>query len=726
MAANPKTGRLYEWLNAANLSKYYSAFADKGITEESFLKLTVQDYNQFGIIAVQERKALFHLIQVLKTQQTSASAMPSRRGGMIDDNAPSNEPPAPTYSHRDTADPYMPHRDDGRARPAPQPSTATPVTGCRIRVVVRKRPMNKKELLKKEVDIITVDSDSTVSVHEPKIKVDLTKYIDRHVFRFDQVFDEDSTNEEIYRCTAQPLVEKVFHGGKATCFAYGQTGSGKTFTMMGDGLNGMYGIAGQDIFSMLLQPQYSHLHATVAFYEIYGTKLFDLLAGRKKLTPLEDAKQNVVIQGLREVNATTVEDLMGAVEAGTRARSTGTTSANADSSRSHAILQIAIKQKRTGDLVGKFSFIDLAGSERGADTMHADRQTRLEGAEINKSLLALKECIRAMDQQHGHLPFRGSKLTMVLKDSFVGDASTVMIANISPNSGSCENTLNTLRYAFRVKELKHADGAVPAASSSTAYDGYSGDGVSSSSSSSSGLGGAGREPAPRKIRAPARKPSPKPRPAWRGVLDDSMDGEQQTQQQKQMDEAGGRGGGISSSSSSSSAAMEDFDEEKLVSQIQAGGERKRRGEKESGRMDVEGGDNVGGCECEGGDMEDISTLPENIIMDGEMEEEGEEEDADDALARTHEELVSAILQEEEDLISAHKQELDEMMQFVQTEMALLNDVESPGSSIDDYVSRLDTILGTKIKIITELRERLHKFDQQLKKEETMSKSFQNK
>lgn len=96
----------------------------------------------------------------------------------------------------------------------------------------------------------------------------------------------------------------------------------------------------------------------------------------------------------------------------------------------------------------------MAGNERGADTFDHDMQTRIDGAEISKSLLALKECIRALDQNHSHIPFRGSKLTMVLKDSFVGNCKTVMIANISPTVSNCEYTLNTLRYADRVKELK--------------------------------------------------------------------------------------------------------------------------------------------------------------------------------------------------------------------------------------------------------------------------------
>ena len=100
------------------------------------------------------------------------------------------------------------------------------------------------------------------------------------------------------------------------------------------------------------------------------------------------------------------------------------------------------------------SFIDLAGSERGADTVDQNKQTRLDGAEINKSLLALKECIRALDLDKKHTPFRGSKLTQVLKDSFTGNSKTTMIANVSPTTACCEHTLNTLRYADRVKELK--------------------------------------------------------------------------------------------------------------------------------------------------------------------------------------------------------------------------------------------------------------------------------
>ena len=171
-------------------------------------------------------------------------------------------------------------------------------------------------------------------------------------------------------------------------------------------------------------------------------------------------------------------------------RTSGTTAANSNSSRSHAVLQIILKTssplsansnvppssssttsrqqannnnpavpRRLTKEVGKMSLIDLAGSERGKDTASGDRVQRMEGSEINKSLLALKECIRALGRGDGsHVPFRGSTLTKVLRDSFIGDKSKVcMIAMVSPTHSDVENTMNTLRYADRVKELRTGD-----------------------------------------------------------------------------------------------------------------------------------------------------------------------------------------------------------------------------------------------------------------------------
>ena len=323
----------------------------------------------------------------------------------------------------------------------------------KIRVIVRKRPLSKKELSKNDQDVVEIRNNRQVVVKELKVKVDLTKYIEEHSFNFDLAFDETVSNEQIYLQTVRPMIEAAFHKIKVTCFAYGQTGSGKTFTMMGNRrqIPGLYLLAVYDIFTLL--QNYKGYSIWVSFYEIYCGKLFDLLNERKILTAREDGKQNICIAGLTEKNAEDINILMQIIEYGLNIRTVGITGANADSSRSHGIIQIKIKDYNMKDY-GKISFIDLAGSERAADTIDVNKQTKFDGAEINKSLLALKECIRALDQDKKHTPFRGSKLTLVLRDSFIGNCKTLMIANISPALGCSEHTLNTLRYASRVKELR--------------------------------------------------------------------------------------------------------------------------------------------------------------------------------------------------------------------------------------------------------------------------------
>lgn len=342
-----------------------------------------------------------------------------------------------------------------------------PVEDHQITVCVRKRPLNKKEIARKEVDVITVPSKDQMVVHEPKTKVDLTKYLENQLFRFDYAFDETCANEIVYKYTAKPLVQTIFEGGMATCFAYGQTGSGKTHTMGGDFQGktqdckkGIYAMAAKDVFKFLHSPKYNLLNLIVSasFFEIYSGKVFDLLADKAKLRVLEDGKQVVQIVGLTEKVVDSVDEVLKLIQHGNAARTSGQTSANSNSSRSHAVFQIILRSPSVNKIHGKFSLIDLAGNERGADTSSANRQTRMEGAEINKSLLALKECIRALGRKGAHLPFRASKLTHVLRDSFIGDKSkTCMIAMISPGMSSCEHSLNTLRYADRVKELAAVD-----------------------------------------------------------------------------------------------------------------------------------------------------------------------------------------------------------------------------------------------------------------------------
>ncbi|XP_004703760.1 kinesin-like protein KIF2A [Echinops telfairi] len=245
-------------------------------------------------------------------------------------------------------------------------TTADPIDEHRICVCVRKRPLNKKETQMKDLDVITIPSKDVVMVHEPKQKVDLTRYLENQTFRFDYAFDDSAPNEMVYRFTARPLVETIFERGMATCFAYGQTGSGKTHTMGGDfsGKNqdcskGIYALAARDVFLMLKKPNYKKLEL-----QVYAT-FFEIYSGRNK----------------------------------------------------------------------------------------------------------------------PHTPFRASKLTQVLRDSFIGENSrTCMIATISPGMASCENTLNTLRYANRVKEFgispsdipfSQGSGSRPDLSPSYEYDDFS-------------------------------------------------------------------------------------------------------------------------------------------------------------------------------------------------------------------------------------------------------------
>ncbi|KAI9013848.1 P-loop containing nucleoside triphosphate hydrolase protein [Phycomyces nitens] len=377
---------------------------------------------------------------------------PQKRRMSVD---PSSGPPH-SKNKTTTLEQYLQLKETKNTPSSNQPAQNTGIDlHQKIRVCVRKRPLSRKELNTGEKDIAPVTGPHTVLVKAPRTKIDMTRFTEQYSFTFDDAFDCTSTNEQIYNRTARPLVDYMLQGGKATCFAYGQTGSGKTYTML-DPQHGLYVLAAKDIFNRLGQKKYSHLTASIGFYEIYQNKLYDLLNQRKGLVPRNDGNNNVVIAGLTEVPVKDVNKLMYAFEFGSQARMTGKTGANNNSSRSHAVLQVLIKSVNNPSVIyGKLSFIDLAGSERGADRgEETSTTTRREGAEINKSLLALKECIRALDQDQKHAPFRGSKLTQVLRDSFIGDSRTCMIATISPNMSNSEHTLNTLRYADRVKEIK--------------------------------------------------------------------------------------------------------------------------------------------------------------------------------------------------------------------------------------------------------------------------------
>jgi len=336
-----------------------------------------------------------------------------------------------------------------------KPALHTTSDKTKISVLVRKRPLSKKEMQNGEIDCVSVINPKII-IHECKIKIDgITKYLEDHEFYFDNTFGEDSETEDIYDCSVGPMIDFVLNKGIVTCFAYGQTGSGKTYTM-----KGIQNLAIESLFSEL-NKRNKNFNLYISFFEIYGGRLFDLLNNKAKLQVLDDKNGKVQIFGLQEIPADNPQDMTYIIDQANAIRTTHNTVTNETSSRSHAICNIVIKEDGSNDVYGKLSLVDLAGSERAQETQSNNRQRRAEGAEINKSLLALKECIRALDARKSsgnndiHVPFRASKLTHVLRDSFISKSDKckiIMISCVSPCYTSSNHTINTLRYSDRLKE----------------------------------------------------------------------------------------------------------------------------------------------------------------------------------------------------------------------------------------------------------------------------------
>ncbi|CAL9038817.1 unnamed protein product [Musa banksii] len=557
---------------------------------------------------------------------------------------------------------------------------------AKIKVVVRKRPLNKKEIAKKEDDIITiVPSTNSLTVHETKLKVDLTEYLEKHEFVFDAVLDENVSNEEVYHETVEPIIPAIFQRTKATCFAYGQTGNGKTYTMQPLPLK-----ASQDILRHMHHTYRNQgFHLYVSFFEIYGGKLFDLLNDRRKLCMREDGKQKVCIVGLQEYRVSSLDTIKDLIEKGNATRSTGTTGANEESSRSHAILQLAIKKTVDGSeskparIVGKLSFIDLAGSERGADTTDNDKQTRIEGAEINKSLLALKECIRALDNDQVHIPFRGSKLTEVLRDSFVGDSRTVMISCVSPNSGSCEHTLNTLRYADRVKSLSKGNSKKDL-SSATLNVKESVSAPISFSRFEVNSGDTGEEQ----------------KPGWsKQVEKEAFLSYNSVSSGREEDQVISSHAKHFRANSRSSSTAEVFDYSEEVYEPDKPSWRKGKAEAYS-------------AVAADGKTRRVDSLAKR--RDGHNEDANCFDSDDD---------LNELLKEEEDLVMAHRRQVEETLNIVREEMRLLDEADQPGNQLDEYVSRLNAVLSQKAAGIVNLQTRLAHFQQHLTEKHVLVSSL---
>lgn len=645
-------------------------------------ELRGEDLSALGVRDVADKAKLARMIKEMRRdanrRRESTTTTVSQNVDVVvdDDGETSREDPSSSASSSDD-------EEEVNAIDAGNPPPIALASTSKIRVSVRKRPLNAKEKSRGERDIcqtagLASSEDENVgalTVWEHKTKVDLTRFVEKHAFAFDNVFDESASNDQVYANEVKPLVDFVLdRRGNATCFAYGQTGSGKTYTMQP-----LPGRAARDILTVAAssgEPGRDNatraLQLWVSAFEIYGGRVFDLLNGRRKLRVLEDSKSQICVVGLQEYRVDASETFDRLVEHSTKARCVGSTGANAESSRSHAILQLVLKRpcqrassssssfavssddQRAAEPIGKLSFIDLAGSERGADTTDNDRQTRIEGAEINKSLLALKECIRALDSGASHVPFRGSKLTEVLRDSFLGDSRTVMIANISPAEGSCEHTLNTLRYADRVKELTR-EGSGDATTTTNNNGASSGTSVVHANGSRivAGNGGASKDPKTTAFVSPSstlRAP---------------------------------RGARHSSS----------------AHEISRTRHKLSRGREST--PNVRSDDSL---------MKPLKSYSARAREDMTSEE----------AVRAHDELIDVILCEEDGIIAAHRAHIERSMEVVKHEMEFLARVEQPGSAVDAYVDELDAILAERAQDVAHLRDRVNKFRGLLQQEEALS------
>ncbi|NWR07127.1 KIF3B protein, partial [Paradoxornis webbianus] len=333
-----------------------------------------------------------------------------------------------------------------------------------VRVIVRCRPMNSKEKTASYEKVVNVDVKlGQVSVKNPRGSAhELPK-----TFTFDAVYDWNSKQVELYDETFRPLVDSVLQGFNGTIFAYGQTGTGKTYTMEGvrgdPEKRGVIPNSFDHIFTHISRSQNQQYLVRASYLEIYQEEIRDLLSKdqSKRLELKERPDTGVFVKDLTTIVTKSVKEIEHIMNLGNQNRSVGATNMNEHSSRSHAIFQITIECSELGldgenhIRVGKLNLVDLAGSERQAKT-GAQGERLKEATKINLSLSALGNVISALvDGKSTHIPYRDSKLTRLLQDSLGGNAKTVMVANIGPASYNVEETLTTLRYANRAKNIKN-------------------------------------------------------------------------------------------------------------------------------------------------------------------------------------------------------------------------------------------------------------------------------
>nr|XP_030688656.1 kinesin-like protein KIF27 isoform X6 [Globicephala melas] len=347
-----------------------------------------------------------------------------------------------------------------------------------VKVAVRIRPLLCKEVLHNyQACVRVIPNTQQVIIGRDR------------VFTFDFVFGKNSTQDEVYNTCIKPLVLSLIEGYNATVFAYGQTGSGKTYTIGGghvdvlsfskfsasvvEGQKGIIPRAIQEIFQNISENLSIDSKIKVSYIEVYKEDLRDLLeleTSMKDLHIREDEKGNTVIVGAKECQVETADEVMSLLEMGNAARHTDTTQMNEHSSRSHAIFTISLRQvaknKEAAEdgswyshqhIVSKFHFVDLAGSERVTKTGNTGERFK-ESIQINSGLLALGNVISALGdprRKSSHIPYRDAKITRLLKDSLGGSAKTVMITCVSPSSLDFDESLNSLKYANRARNIRN-------------------------------------------------------------------------------------------------------------------------------------------------------------------------------------------------------------------------------------------------------------------------------
>ncbi|KAF6166413.1 hypothetical protein GIB67_034964 [Kingdonia uniflora] len=338
-----------------------------------------------------------------------------------------------------------------------------------VKVIVRVRPLNKAEE-EGETIIQNVSGDSLSVLG--------------HDFNFDSVANTESTQEDIFRLVGVPLVENCLAGFNSSIFAYGQTGSGKTYTMSGpanallegnlpSNEEGLTPRVFERLFSRISEEQVKHADKQLkyqcrcSFLEIYNEQITDLLDPKpKNLQIREDVKSGVYVEDLSEEYVSTTNDVTQLLIKGLSNRRTGSTSVNAESSRSHSVFTCVVESecKSMADGVSNFkvsriNLVDLAGSERQKATGAAGERLK-EAGNINRSLSQLGNLINILAEvsQSGkqrHIPYRDSRLTFLLQESLGGNAKLAMICAISPAQSCKSETFSTLRFAQRAKAIKN-------------------------------------------------------------------------------------------------------------------------------------------------------------------------------------------------------------------------------------------------------------------------------